>query len=196
MAKQLPPPVQLNGDEFRKAASCVLQNIGQIFCIFFWDGIGEPNLALLPVEVNDAFKNACLESSLIQLRAFDDFCCSRRLRDDDLVPDNFPGLTSNVGFLTGQDRLEINKRIAHFTLHGADRVPYGYDYRRYLAGAIPQALRFCQYLLDHMELDEGLSVHTTSTVETLLSIQLNYVIRGLEAKPYCSGALDAYRAKA
>ena len=92
-----------------------------------------------------ALENACVDSSLFALRAFDDFVRSSNTRPDDLSVKNFPGLSlSGVG-IDLAERNKINKYIAHLTHLDLESQTRAYSYRSCLAVVIGPAMDFCDY---------------------------------------------------
>lgn len=89
--------------------------------------------------------NAAIESTLISIRAFDDFCRNKREHADDLLAGDFPDLSIGNRFLDLADRRRINKQVAHLTHVSVGQATSSYHYREFLSAAIPRARQFCHY---------------------------------------------------
>ena len=110
-------------EQLPKAAHLVLNCISQMFAVYYWRVTIRPTLPVLQ-DQESAFggvDKACLESSMVNLRAFCDFVQSTSSRADDLISDNFPGLFfDNPSNIEEDERMRINKLVAHLTHHDID----------------------------------------------------------------------------
>jgi hypothetical protein len=73
-----------------------------------------------PTEVMEVVRNATIESSLISLRALDEFFDDKRGRPNDIRAHHYEGYSSPGRFLTKEEYDLIGRRIAHLTIDRAD----------------------------------------------------------------------------
>jgi|GEM_PF-4190563 len=137
-------------DQLPAAAIRVLNCINQTLAIYFWKNVLQPRM---PKDSDLdrpylALENACVDSSLFALRAFDEFVRSSKTRMDDLVASDFPGLSLSSAGIDILERNKINKYIAHLTHLDLDTQIQTYSYRDCLAVVIDPAIAFCKYAKD------------------------------------------------
>ncbi|MDA1272804.1 MAG: hypothetical protein O2960_01955 [Verrucomicrobia bacterium] len=174
----------LQDRKLRDGVRSVLNTINQMFCAYFW------KTCLETVFVTDAtvhqarvgVENAAIESSLINIRAFDDFCIGVRKHSDDLVPSDFPGLSLGGAFL-GDERRDINKQIAHLTHVSLGATTQPYPYKKILAAAVPRVREFCAYASTTTATDRGLAVFIDETLHVLEHVSQSYLNVELCAPP-------------
>ena len=90
---------------------------------------------------------ATVQSSLIAIRAFDDFCRCAGKQSDDLLASDFPGLEVHYIGIGIRERTKINKRIMHLTHMDLDISDHAYSYAEALKKLIPQAIHFCNHVI-------------------------------------------------
>jgi len=158
----------LQDKALRDGVRAVLDTINQMFCAYFWKTCLESAL-VKDTTVHQAYigvENAVVESTLINIRAFDDFCNGVRKRPDDLVPSDFPGLNLGRAFL-GNARQDINKQIAHLTHVSLGRAMRPYPYKRILTAALPRVREFCAYARTVTSRDRGLATFVCETIQVI-----------------------------
>ncbi len=107
-------------------------------------------------------QNAAIESSLVSLRALNEFFKPNG-RQDDLRASQFPMYETQGAFLSTNDELEINKRLAHLTWH-RESGHSGFAIKAHMMNAIERMLHFIEYLLNSFlrfgepEFDEAISL--------------------------------------
>jgi len=92
-------------------------------------------------------QNACLHTTLIALRDWDDFFTPRngRSESDDIKASDF-GLDKNFSFLTKRERQANNKRIAHTTLQGVQEQKSRWDIFELASKGVSQSLEFLKWI--------------------------------------------------
>ncbi|MBK1880565.1 hypothetical protein [Pelagicoccus mobilis] len=95
-------------------------------------------------------QNACLHTSLLALRDIDDFFKPRdkNTRPDDMRASDF-GATTPMSFLSKNERLSINKLIAHSTYHGAPNLKFRWDILELMYKAEAQISSFIDFIKTH-----------------------------------------------
>lgn len=170
--------MQLQGNKLHEAVRVVLHTINQMLCAYFWQRCLAPKF-ITDDTVHHArigMENAATESSLIAIRALDEFCRAGRRYPDDLLPDNFPGLHFSGGFLDDESRRRINKEIAHLTHMALSDPVRSYRYRDFLAAALPHARHFCHYAkTGRVAPDHQLDHFISETLEVLQHVDDHYV---------------------
>lgn len=169
----------MNKSDYPHAARRVLNTINQMFAAYFW------TIALRPrFEVEEglhlpsiAIENATVESSLISIRAFDDFIQSKKKKTDDLVAINFDKLSLSGQGICIQERIKINKQIAHLTTIDLSSDRQDYSYRQSLDAVLPAAILFCDYVAKELSHDPSLKLFATETKEVCEMISSKYVNR-------------------
>jgi hypothetical protein len=191
--KMKPAPKLLEGEDLRNAIRAVLGTIQRICCYFLWWRHILPRLLDLkesnllehdPLEDDrrlafEATEGAVLEATFMNLRAFDDFCDSenkrhRRLRTDDLILANF-GWDLGGAFLDPEERMKVDKLIAHLTHTFLASTKVDFNYQKMLSAAIRKAKRFCQYAeSDVGAADPALLKHVRRVFGLLESVEKVY----------------------
>lgn len=101
-------------------------------------------LLFMPYEY-DAIKIACLSSSLVALRKFDDFFADKKSIKDDVAVSDFDYQSQEL--LSADERIEIKKRIAHFTESYIENVDKNWDIISMLIRLGGLVVSFLNYLL-------------------------------------------------
>jgi hypothetical protein len=94
-----------------------------------------------------AIDNATVESSLLSIRILDDFFGNSKKNPDDVTASDFDGFAASTGFLTKDQRKDINKSVAHLTMTRLDPTPTKYPYAALLKGAIPRCTDFLNFVI-------------------------------------------------
>lgn len=91
--------------------------------------------------------NACLHTTLIALRQLDEFLTPRRSnsRPDDLKASDF-GMAKRLAFLSEQERKDVDKLIAHITLHGVQSQRLAWHVHELATKAVSQCLAFLRWI--------------------------------------------------
>jgi len=94
-------------------------------------------------------QNACLHSSLMAVRDLDDFFTPRtsKTQMDDLRASDF-GMLKSLRFLIDNERISINKLIAHTTQHGSSNLGYKWDIHELIFKAAAQCDAFLEWIKD------------------------------------------------
>jgi hypothetical protein len=167
----------MNKSDYPHAARRVLNTISQMFAVYFWKTALKPRFEVeedlrLP---SIALENATIESSLIAIRAFDDFIQSKRTHTDDLVATDFEHLSLSGKGINVQERTKINKQIAHLTTIDLSSDRHGYSYRESLDVVLPAAISFCDYVAKELSHDPSLKIFATETKKVCKMILSTYV---------------------
>ncbi len=149
-----------------------------MFAVYFWKTAIQPRLP----KCDDletpylALENSTVESSLLAIRAFDDFVRNTRNRSDDLLASDFPGCSITSSGMDPAERTKINKQIMHLTHLEMESAIQGYSYRDALAGVVPAAIGFCDHIIatiaDHDRLHE-FAAGTKIVCDTVRSQYIN-----------------------
>ena len=143
---------------------------GQTASVFVWIFAerDHPTLRNLPLARYRTLHNASLESTLISLRALNEFFRvqdpKQKQRPDDVRASDFPGYTTKGSFLPESVTSAIHKHLAHVTLHRLESKP-NWEVRRLMEPAIDRMLDFLGYLrrdflpFQHPEFGEVVSLH-------------------------------------
>jgi hypothetical protein len=167
----------MNVSDYPNAARRVLNTVNQMFVVYFWKTVfmprfeGADQLHLPSI----ALENATVESSLIAIRAFDDFIKSNKKHPDDLVAIDFPFLSLSGNGICNLERVKINKQIAHLTTIDLSSNSQTYSYRKSLGAVIPAAIKFCEYVANELSDDSSLAVFATDTKRVCEMMVANYV---------------------
>jgi len=94
-----------------------------------------------------AIDNATVESSLLSIRILDDFFGNVKKKSDDVTASDFDSFPSATGFLTKDQREDINKSIAHLTMTRLDPTKTKYPYATLLKGVIPRCTDFLEFVI-------------------------------------------------
>ena len=123
----------------------ILQTIDNAVLHRFWVTDIRPEIqkTKLTAEILTALDNSTAISSLISVRALDDFFRGARREPDDFTVKDLPFSTSNAAFLSATERKSINKHIVHLTNLQMIQNREKYDYRSFLRRLIPQARSLC-----------------------------------------------------
>jgi hypothetical protein len=167
----------MNKSDYPQAARRVLSTVSQMFAVYFWKTALKSRF-----EANEdlrlpsiALENATVESSLIAIRAFDDFIQSKKNHADDLVASDFDHLALSGQGICRLERTKINKQIAHLTTIDLSSDRQGYSYRQSLEAVLPAAIAFCEYVATELSSDPSLTIFATETKEICEIIRANYV---------------------
>jgi hypothetical protein len=169
----------MNRSDYPHAARRVLGTINQMFATYFWKTAlqprfeQDPDLRLPSI----ALENATVESSLIAIRAFDDFVQSNRNRPDDLIASDFHFLAITGHGISASERTRINKQIAHLTKIDLSSERQGFSYRESLAAVVPAAISFCEYVTTELSSDPALICFAQDTKEVCALVNAAYVNR-------------------
>ena len=167
----------MNNTEITPAAKRILSCLNQMLAVYYWKAKLRPEMP--NNEDLDrpyiALENACLDSSLFAIRAFDDFCRSKRNHKDDLIASDFDGFTYDYTGIPKLQRSRINKLIAHLTNMDIQEDVHCYPYRDYLAVVIDPAIAFCDYLITSVPNDDGLHNFASGTKLVIESVFEEYV---------------------
>lgn len=167
----------MNKSDYPNAARRVLNAINQMFAVYFWKTAlkskfeADEDLRLPSI----AFDNATVESSLIAIRAFDDFIQSKKKSADDLVANDFDHLSLSGQGICSLERTKINKQIAHLTTIDLSSDRQGYSYHQSLEAVLPAAIAFCEYVATELSYCSSLTIFATETKEVCEMIRANYV---------------------
>jgi hypothetical protein len=100
----------------------VLSRGFQVFAYYHWWSLEQRNRSFAKDTTCITIKNAALESSLMSIRDLDDFfLCRTDTRQDDLIASDY-GFPAGRNFLSGAERDEINKKLAHLTYRSAQEL--------------------------------------------------------------------------
>ena len=126
------------------------------FCIFEFQNDDDYNRPLDECDRTwrlKSIKDSCLHTTLIALRDLDDFLSPRtdKTMRDDLRASDFM-LAEDLRFLTKEERICINKYIAHTTSKGAENAGYRWDIHEMISKAIAQ----CDVFLEMTKSNYGL----------------------------------------
>ena len=168
--------VPLKDQLLRDGIRVVLNTINQMFCAYFWKTCLEPEF-IKDTTVHQArigVENAAVESTLINIRCFDDFCGGVRKHPDDLIPSDFPGLNLGGPFL-GAHRTDINKQVAHLTHLSLGREIHPYPYRKILRAALPSVRAFCAYASTVAAGDRQLALFIDETLKVTEHVDRCYL---------------------
>jgi len=174
----------MNKSDYPHAARRVLNAVSQMFAVYFWKTAlksrfeADEDLRLPSI----ALENATVESSLIAIRAFDDFIQSKKNRPDDLVATDFEHLSITGQGICDSERTKINKQIVHLTTIDLSSDRQGYSYRQSLEAVLPAAIAFCVYVAKELSSDSSLAKFAAETKEVCESIKTNYVDKPEEAQ--------------
>lgn len=99
-------------------------------------------------------KHACMNASLMALRDLDDFFTPRtsKTRNDDLRASDF-GMDETRQYLSSNERVWINKRIAHTTKHGAMTRGYRWEILELISKAVAQCDSFLEWIKNYYSID-------------------------------------------
>ena len=159
------------------AAHRVLNTVNQMFAVYFWKTAlkrrfkDDENLFLPSIAV----ENATVESSLLAIRAFDDFIKSNKKYLNELVASDFENLALNGRGICSFERKKINKQIAHLTTIDLSSDSQGYSYRQSLEVVLPSAIAFCDYVSREEFADSSLVCFADDTKEICELVDTNYV---------------------
>ena len=92
--------------------------------------------------------NAAVESSLINIRALNEFFKEGR-REEDIRAHHFPGNFSKGPFLSRSKEDRIHKLLAHLTVRRLEGDSMSWDLFGYMIDALQRALEFLRHLNDH-----------------------------------------------
>jgi hypothetical protein len=150
-----------------------------MLAIYFWKTGLQPRLPRdsdleLPYV---ALENACVDSSLVALRAFEDFVTAHRSKPDDLIATDFPGLAITSPGIGLDQRTKINKHIAHLTHLDLEDELHCYSYRDCLDAVMAAAIAFCDHVVEKISDDHGLHQFAVGTKEVCVAVRDNYVNR-------------------
>jgi hypothetical protein len=151
-----------------------------MLCAYFWQTSLEPKFKDDPAlrRAVIGMHNAAIESTLISIRAFDDFCRNKREHQDDLLAGDFPELSIETRFLDLTDRRRINKQVAHLTHVSVGQAESSYHYREFLSAALPRARQFCHYCeSDTVSPDAQLAAFVRETLNVIQSVEAHYIKR-------------------
>lgn len=147
------------------AAHRILDCINQMFANYFWQTAIKQRLpAIKDLKIAYiALENSTVVSSLISIRAFDDFANNRRHKNDDLIASDFPAWSFNQACIDSHERTRINKLILHMTHMELDTGDQKHLYRNYLETLLPTAILFCDHVLTTFATDNPLCEFADST---------------------------------
>jgi len=112
----------------RELVECLKVIIGEMKrlpVLKHWDDAKRKGLVELPVDLRTLVDDACMDSMLLTVRAFDEFFCLRKRKpqgsshlkkaqNDDLYAEQY-GFIRNEPVLSADRRKSLNKQLAHFT---------------------------------------------------------------------------------
>lgn len=95
-------------------------------------------------------QEACLHVTLLALRDLDDVLTprSRQSKPDDFKVSDL-GFPRTGGFLADSERIAINKRIAHSTHLGSEKVGFRWDVFELVTKGVRQSLTFLEWAASH-----------------------------------------------
>lgn len=169
----------MNRADYPHASRKVLNVIHQMFAVYFW----RTRLSKRFEQDEDlretiiAFENGMVESSLIAMRAFDDFAQSRRSHTDDLAAEDFVGLSLQTTGIAVDERSRINKHIAHLTHLDLTTQEQSYSYKNSLSAIVPAAIEFCDYVAREVPDDKSLVVFASDIKEVCAVVEREYLQR-------------------
>ncbi len=168
---------KMNPDQLTSAARRVLNGINQFLTIYFWKTALQPRLPQdpdldLPYV---ALENACIDSSMVAMRAFEDFVSSNRRYQTDLIAGDFPGLTLSTTGLPSDERNKINQHIAHLTHLDLEHDTRSYGYRACLAAIITPAIEFCDHVVTTIPDEQNLHEFARGTKTVCEAVRDTYV---------------------
>lgn len=95
-----------------------------------------------------AMNNAAVESSLINIRALNEFFKGGG-REEDIRAHHFPGNFSKGPFLSRSEEERIHKLLAHLTARRLEGDSMSWDLFGHMIDALKRALEFLQHLNKH-----------------------------------------------
>ena len=147
----------------------VLQVVDQLPCAIFWRfGYRRftPDLKYKE-QAYAGVARACLESTLMSLRALDEFFQTGGYPDD-IRAEDYPGFQDVGGFLTRSKRDRINKHIAHFTVERASNRVLLWAYKAEIVNAAVKVTKFLDYLIaDFLGTQDDLTLQVNRLRESL-----------------------------
>ncbi len=166
-------------DKLPYAARRVLNCINQMFAVYFWKTAIQPRL-LKHDDLDTpylALENSTVESSLLAIRAFDDFVRNTRNRADDLLASDFPGYSPISSGIDPAERTKINKQIMHLTHLDLEAAVQGYSYRDTLARLVPVAIAFCDHVITRVRDEDRLHEFAADTKIVCDTVRSQYINR-------------------
>ncbi len=149
----------------------VLDTFDQAGALYAWRVISKG----LPAAAKDGHLGhvvgqASLESSLVNLRALNEFFRARQSIQDDMRATQWPGYTTPGPFMSEDDEKEINKRLAHLTWHR--ETPHeGHFVRKNLGLAVERIVHFLRFLrADFLTLQDPLLARVNDLEKSLQQV--------------------------
>jgi hypothetical protein len=173
------PYIVLPLDKLPPAARRILNCANQMFAVYFWKTVIQPQL-LQRVDFQKAYvglERSTVESSLLAIRAFDDFARDGRSRADDLVASDFPGFSPTFAGIAASERNKINKKIMHLTHLDLAAPVEGYSYKDALAAVVPVAVAFCDHIMAALPDTDRLHQFAAETKVVCERVRSEYIDR-------------------
>jgi hypothetical protein len=140
-------------EQLKAALGAILQSVFQTGLFDLRDDIIkalETNRSPLDKDFVGGLQNAILESTLIHLRALDDFFCTQPrtfYNQDDMRASDFGYHEPNAQFIDKADRKEINKRMAHLSWKRSE--PFGgHRIQKHRMHALDRTIHFLDFILN------------------------------------------------
>jgi len=106
-------------------------------------------------EFIEIISNACIESTILNLRMLDEFFSTKNIQSDDVRALHFWDYKPTT-FLTDKERRAINKQLAHFTEHRVDISWTGWPVKLWMRKCMNEMITFFDHIEDNLGFDHPL----------------------------------------
>jgi hypothetical protein len=138
-----------DSDQLTKMVEHIRHSFGQTGAVFVWIFAEEANQLIRNMRHSRTIHNASLESTLVNLRALNEFftpySTKKKRHHDDVRATDFPRYQTKGAFLSELTLNEIHRRLAHFSFKRLETDP-GWEIRHLMEPAIDRMLHFLDYL--------------------------------------------------
>ena len=133
--KQKPPPKPKGKKELAEGLKSLCQVILNI-CAYHNFELHIDGKIQLPTLALTSLRNAAIDATLLNIRAFNEFLGDKRYDDDDLRLHHYNGQVNPVVFLTASEAADINKYVMHLTERRARIETKGWDIDKWVYDAL------------------------------------------------------------